>query len=77
VMAALAVVAVVMLVVSLAVVPESLSIEHRHTAGMSQTLGAFRGLLADRAFPLYTGAYALTFGAIMAYVSASPFVGQV
>lgn len=77
VMASLAVVAVAMLAVSLWVVPESLAPEHRHSGGMGETFRSFRSLLADRGFPLYTGAFALTFGAIMAYVSASPFVGQV
>ncbi|WP_434968839.1 multidrug effflux MFS transporter [Microbacterium sp. bgisy207] len=77
VMASLAVVAVAMLAVSLWVVPESLAPEHRHSGGMGATFRSFRSLLADRGFPLYTGAFALTFGAIMAYVSASPFVGQV
>jgi len=76
-MASLAVVAVAMLAVSLWVVPESLAPEHRHSGGMGETFRSFRSLLADRGFPLYTGAFALTFGAIMAYVSASPFVGQV
>jgi DHA1 family bicyclomycin/chloramphenicol resistance-like MFS transporter len=77
VMASLAVVAVAMLAVSLWVVPESLAPEHRHSGGMGESFRSFRSLLADRGFPLYTGAFALTFGAIMAYVSASPFVGQV
>ncbi len=77
VMAALAAVAVAMLAVSFWVVPESLPPEHRHTAGLSETFRSFGSLLTDRGFPLYTASFALTFGAIMAYVSASPFVGQV
>ncbi|GAA1699912.1 multidrug effflux MFS transporter [Microbacterium sediminicola] len=73
----IAIIASAMAVVSLTLIPESLPAELRHTGGIGETFRRFGELVRDRGFVLFTLAYASTFGAIMAYVSASPFVGQV
>lgn len=77
VMAVLAVIGLAMVIVASVAIPESLPPEQRHAGGIGNTVRMFGGLLRDPGFPLYTASFALTFAAIMAYVSASPFVGQV
>jgi len=76
VLVVLAVVSVTMFLLAVLVVPESLPPERRQTGGA----GAIFGMLVSAARTRGFGAYALTvataFAAMMAYISASPFVGQ-
>jgi DHA1 family bicyclomycin/chloramphenicol resistance-like MFS transporter len=53
---------------------ESLPEELRHPPGLGPTFRAFAHLLSDRSFVGYNLAGALPFGALFAYVSASPYV---
>ncbi|MGW5775277.1 Bcr/CflA family multidrug efflux MFS transporter [Streptomyces sp. NPDC003863] len=55
---------------------ETLPPERRHEGGVGQALRTMRGLLADRVFTGYTLTGGLTFAALFAYISASPFVVQ-
>ncbi|NDZ82929.1 multidrug effflux MFS transporter [Streptomyces sp. SID10853] len=55
---------------------ETLPPERRHTGGVGQALRTMRSLLADRVFTGYLIAGGLAFGALFAYISASPFVVQ-
>jgi DHA1 family bicyclomycin/chloramphenicol resistance-like MFS transporter len=55
---------------------ETLPPEHRHSGELSGTFGAFRSLLADRAFSGYVTAGSFAFAALFTYVSASSFVVQ-
>jgi DHA1 family bicyclomycin/chloramphenicol resistance-like MFS transporter len=54
--------------------PETLPEELRHPPGLGATFRSFRRLLSDAAFLGYALSGALPFGALFAYVSASPFV---
>jgi DHA1 family bicyclomycin/chloramphenicol resistance-like MFS transporter len=76
VLALLAAASVAMLVVTAVVVPESLPPERRHSGGVGSAFAAFGGLLRDGAFVFYVVAFATGFAAMLAYISASPFVGQ-
>lgn len=76
VLTALAVIAVAMLFLAWFAVPESLPREHRHTGGLRAMGTSFAYFLRDRIYLGYTAAYAFGFAGLMAYVSASPFVGQ-
>ncbi|MCX4551442.1 multidrug effflux MFS transporter [Streptomyces sp. NBC_01387] len=55
---------------------ETLPPERRHTGGIGHALRTMRSLLADRVFTGYLLAGGFAFGALFAYVSASPFVIQ-
>lgn len=77
VLATLAGLALTMVVLAALFVPESLPKERRNTAGLRSALGHFRALLSDPGFLLLMIVFALGFGGMMAYISASPFVGQV
>ncbi|SOD72832.1 DHA1 family bicyclomycin/chloramphenicol resistance-like MFS transporter [Jatrophihabitans sp. GAS493] len=68
--------AVVMFFGALLLLPESLQARHRSTEGVGAAIATGRGLLRDRQFSANVAVYALGFGAMMAYVSASPFVVQ-
>jgi MFS transporter, DHA1 family, multidrug resistance protein len=56
--------------------PETLAPAERHSGGIGETLGAMRGLLADRVFMGYVLAGGFAFAALFAYIAASPFVIQ-
>ncbi|HEV3173911.1 MAG TPA: multidrug effflux MFS transporter [Actinocrinis sp.] len=56
--------------------PESLPIERRRSASLSETTRAFRSLAADRRFVGYALAGGLGFAAMFAYISGSPFVAE-
>ncbi|MFA5606911.1 MAG: multidrug effflux MFS transporter [Leucobacter sp.] len=77
VLAVLAALGVVMLLLAVFLVPESLPKHERHSAGFRPILSAFGTLLRDARFRMLLGTFGLAFAAIMAYISASPFVGQV
>ena len=76
-LAAVAAVAAAMFVLAAVAVPESLPRAARSRAGLRTALGSFARLLADRRFLLLACVFGLAFGGMMAYISASPFVGQV
>ncbi|GAA3800374.1 multidrug effflux MFS transporter [Sphaerisporangium flaviroseum] len=67
---ALALLSLLMFLAALVAIPDTLP-EHRRGAGTARVV---RGLLLDRGFLGYALAFALAFGALMAYVAASPFV---
>jgi DHA1 family bicyclomycin/chloramphenicol resistance-like MFS transporter len=71
---ALAALIAVLLVASSLWLDESLPEERRHPPGLASSFRAFARLLADRRFVGYALSGALPFGALFAYVSASPFV---
>ncbi|MBL3700591.1 multidrug effflux MFS transporter [Leucobacter luti] len=77
VLATLAGLAVAMLVLAAVLVPESLPRERRNAAGLRAALRNFAALLGDRGFLLLMCVFGLGFGGMMAYISASPFVGQI
>jgi DHA1 family bicyclomycin/chloramphenicol resistance-like MFS transporter len=54
--------------------PESLPASARRAASLGDTLRTFRGLAADRRFLGYALAAGLSFAAMFAYISGSPFV---
>ncbi|PRI11581.1 multidrug effflux MFS transporter [Leucobacter massiliensis] len=76
VLGVLAAAATAMFALAAALVPESLPPEQRTQAGMRTTLRSFGVLLRDARFVALVGIFALGFGSMMAYISASPFVGQ-
>ncbi len=55
---------------------ETLAPADRHTGGLPATLMTFRRLLADRLFVGYARSSGLSFAAMFAYISGSPFVLQ-
>lgn len=55
---------------------ETLPPEKRHSGGVGEALRTMRGLLSDRVFTGYTLTGGLSFAALFAYISASPFVVQ-
>jgi DHA1 family bicyclomycin/chloramphenicol resistance-like MFS transporter len=55
---------------------ETLPPDKRHPGGVGETLRTFRRLLADRTFLGHALACGLSFGAMFAYISGSPFVLQ-
>ncbi|WP_200886609.1 Bcr/CflA family efflux MFS transporter [Phaeacidiphilus oryzae] len=61
---------------SLLVVGESLPPERRHGGGLAATGRHLGTLVGNRAYVGYGLAFALTFGCLMAYISASPWVFQ-
>lgn len=76
VLAVLALIATGMFVLAVVVAPESLPVWRRHRGGVRQLAARFGMLLADRRFVGRAIAFAAGFGAMMSYISASPFVGQ-
>lgn len=72
----LAAVAVVMTVGVIAFVPETLAPDQRHGGGLAALSGNFGYVLRNRRFVGFAATFALGFGAMFAYISASPFVTQ-
>lgn len=58
------------------VVPESLPVERRSASGPSRMLRDARQILANRRFVGYAVIFAVGFGVMFSYISASPFVLQ-
>lgn len=77
VLATLAAIATAMFALAALLVPESLPREARKAAGIATAIRSFGALLGNRRFLLLTCVFALAFGSMMSYISASPFVGQV
>ncbi|WP_454049344.1 Bcr/CflA family efflux MFS transporter [Cellulomonas sp. Marseille-Q8402] len=65
-----------MLVGVLVLVPETLPRERRTSGGLAATLRDARSVLTNRRYLGWTGALVLSFAAMFAYISASPFVLQ-
>ncbi|MDM7489155.1 multidrug effflux MFS transporter [Rhodococcus indonesiensis] len=68
--------AVVMVVAVLTVVPETLPPERRHSGGLATLARNFGTVIGNRRFVGYAATFALGFGAMFSYISASPFVVQ-
>ncbi|MDX5312236.1 MAG: multidrug effflux MFS transporter, partial [Rhodococcus sp. (in: high G+C Gram-positive bacteria)] len=68
--------AVVMVVAVLTVVPETLPPERRHSGGLATLARNFGTVIGNRQFVGYAATFALGFGAMFSYISASPFVVQ-
>lgn len=68
--------AVVMVVAVLTVVPETLPPERRHSGGLATLARNFGAVIGNRRFVGYAATFALGFGAMFSYISASPFVVQ-
>lgn len=76
VLAVLAVISVAMLALAWLRIAESLPRDRRQPGGVTATLSRMTGLLRDATFTAYLIAFSCGFAAMMAYISASPFVGQ-
>ncbi|MDZ8171757.1 multidrug effflux MFS transporter [Microbacterium xanthum] len=76
VLIALAAVSATMFLLALWVVPESLPPARRHAGGARAVGGLLATAARTRGFIGYTLTVATGFAAMMAYISASPFVGQ-
>ncbi len=76
VLAVLAVISTLMLLLAWRRVPESLPVEQRRPHGVGAALRPFGELIRDRGFVALTLAFALSFTAMISYISASPFIGQ-
>lgn len=76
VFATLAGLTILMLAMSAALIPETLPVEERHSGRLTTTFGAIGSLLKDKIFVGYMITFSAMFGAMMAYISASPFIGQ-
>ncbi len=74
VFAALALLSLLMFLTALVAVPETVPAHRRRAADVDATARVVRGLLLDGPFLGYALAFTLAFGALMAYVAASPFV---
>lgn len=72
----LAAVAVVMTLGVLAFVPETLAPDRRNGGGLAALAANFGYVLRKRRFLGFAATFALGFGAMFAYISASPFVTQ-
>ncbi|NGP07961.1 multidrug effflux MFS transporter [Rhodococcus sp. 14C212] len=68
--------AVLMIVAVLTVVPETLPPERRHSGGLAALARNFGTVIGNRRFVGYAATFALGFGAMFSYISASPFVVQ-
>ena len=67
---------IAMLAGVLVFIPETLPPEKRHGGGFAALAGNFGYVLGNRRFIGYAASFALGFGAMFAYISASPFVVQ-
>lgn len=76
VMAVLAAISVTMLIAAAVAVPETLPASARHAGGVVTAFRRIGGLMHDGVFAAYILTFALAFATMMAYISASPFVGQ-
>jgi MFS transporter, DHA1 family, multidrug resistance protein len=72
----LAILVSLMLLVVLTGLPETLPLQRRQRGELLTTLRIFRRLLADRLFVGYALSCGLSFAAMFAYISGSPFVIQ-
>lgn len=68
---------VLIFVVALWRVPESLPVQRRQQAHILSSYRPIWGLLTAPRYLFFMLAFALSFGVMISYISASPFVGQV
>jgi DHA1 family bicyclomycin/chloramphenicol resistance-like MFS transporter len=66
----------IMLLIVLFTLPETLPLQRRSQAGLTNTLAIFRALIGDRVFMGYALPQGLVMAAMFAYISGSPFVIQ-
>jgi DHA1 family bicyclomycin/chloramphenicol resistance-like MFS transporter len=66
----------IMLLLVLFTLPETLPLQRRSQAGLTNTLAIFRALICDRVFMGYALPQGLVMAAMFAYISGSPFVIQ-
>lgn len=76
VFAVLASLTMLMLVLSILLIPETLPADKRHVGSLLSAYSSVGRLALDRIFMGYVITFSMGFGAMMAYISASPFVGQ-
>lgn len=76
VLTVVAAISLAMLLLAVLRVPESLPAERRHTGGVSASVRTLGRLLRDPTTAAYVAVFALAFASMMAYIAASPFVGQ-
>lgn len=76
VLAVLAAIATLMLALSAFLIPETLPTDERHSGHLTTTFSPVGSLLKDKIFVGYMITFSAAFGAMMAYISASPFIGQ-
>lgn len=67
---------VAMVLAVIAVVPESLPGTRRHTGGLRALMSNTGRVFGNRTYLCATATYALSFGTLFSYISASPFVLQ-
>ncbi|MDR3600588.1 MAG: multidrug effflux MFS transporter [Desulfosporosinus sp.] len=72
----LSLVGMIMLLAVFFTLPETLLLQHRSQAGLSNTLATFRILISDRVFMSYALPQGLVMAAMFAYIAGSPFVIQ-
>lgn len=70
----LAALGVPLLIVTAAILPETLPAPERHRGGLRTIIGTFGRLLGDRTFSPYALAFALSFTAMFGYIADSSFV---
>lgn len=75
-LATLAALSVLMLVTAWLKIPESLPPEKRRSAGLRQVVLPFGQLVRNPRYVAYLFAFVFGFATMIAYISASPFVGQ-
>lgn len=75
-LATLAFLAVTSAVLAWLFVPESLPVSERRQGGVFATYAPLGGLLRSRRFVGFVLSFVFAFGAMISYISASPFVGQ-
>lgn len=75
-LATLAALSILMFAAALILIPESLPPEARRPAKLATTFSAFGTLLRTPKYLCFMLAFVFGFSAMMAYISASPFVGQ-
>jgi DHA1 family bicyclomycin/chloramphenicol resistance-like MFS transporter len=63
-----------LLLMSIRWLGETLPESGRHSGGLVQTLGTFRGLIRARSFAPYAVSFSLSFAAMFAYIAGSSFV---
>lgn len=73
---ALAAIALILIVVTNRLLPETLPPERRHAGGVVVALKVFASVLKDRTFLAYSSVGGLAFAGMFAYIAGAPFVLQ-
>ncbi len=72
----LAAISVLMLILAWTMIPESLPVAARHPANIRATFSAFGALVRGPRYLFFVLTFVFGFSAMIAYIAASPFVGQ-